>query len=84
MLAHAFHIIIDWCVVEAGRVREIVEGLNSVDKIFLSISMIKVQLPSSKGYYMHMSMHTPTQKYYRSLARKLQEHLSEPLCKICF
>ena len=42
MLAHAFHIIIDWCVVEAGRVREIVEGLNSVDKIFLSISMTKV------------------------------------------
>ena len=81
MLSQAFYIIIDRGISAPGHGRELVDGLNAVDKRFFSQLMSTVQLPSAKGYDTQMVMHTGNRTSNVSLARKCQKHLSTAALK---
>ena len=49
--------------------KEVVDGLNAVDKIYIYQLMSTVQLPGSTRFYSQMQMQTGTEKYDVSLAR---------------
>ena len=60
MLYHAHYIII-YCGVEApGHVKDVVDGINATDKIYLSMLMTTVQLPNAATNNSQIVMHTST------------------------
>ena len=61
-LAHAYNINIDRVVGAPGHGREVVGGLNTTHKGFISILMETVQLTGSSPYYDQVVIHTTTQK----------------------
>ena len=84
MLSHAYNNIIYSGVGAPGHGREVVYGLNSTDKWFLSVLITTTELPSEKVYDTQMKIHTSTANTYISLARGFQKHLSDPTCKNVF
>ena len=68
MLSQAFYVIIDRGIIEPGHGREVVYGLNYIDKRFLLQLISIVQLPGPKSYDTQMVMHTGTRTYDVSLA----------------
>ena len=48
MLSQAFYVISDHGIFATGHVREVVDGLNATEKIFLSQLMYTMQLTSEK------------------------------------
>ena len=61
MFTHVYNIIIDCGVREPGSFKEVVDGLNDIDKTFFSMFMTNVKLPGASGYDTHMETHTSTQ-----------------------
>ena len=55
-----------------GHVKEVVDGLNAVDKRYVYQLMSTVQLPGSKIFDLQIQMHTGTQKDDVSLAKGFQ------------
>ena len=53
MLAHAYNIIIDCVVEKLGHGREVFDGLNATDKLFLLMLMKTVQLPGAQHIEMY-------------------------------
>ena len=49
--------------------KDVVDGLNGVDKRYIYQLMSTGQLPGSKRFDSHIQMKTGTQKYYVSLAK---------------
>ena len=78
MLSQALSVIIviDHGIIVQGHGREILDGLNAIDKKFLLQWMSTVQLPGENIYDINMVMITGTCASNVSLARKLQKHLS--------
>ena len=68
IFTQAYNIIIDHGVNVTGHGREVFDGLNTTDKMFLSQLIKTVQLSSSKGYDTNMAMHYSTHKDDVSLA----------------
>ena len=62
---------------EPGHDKEVVDGLNSVDKRYIYQLMSTVQLPGSKIFDSQIQINTVTQKYDVSLAKEFQEHLTK-------
>ena len=60
-LEHSYTIITDCNVGDLVHGIEVVDGFNATDKIFLSILMKNVQLPSATGYDAHMEINTSNQ-----------------------
>ena len=63
--------------VPPGHGKEVVDGLNAVDKRCIYINFSNVQLPGSNIFYSQMQIHTGTKKDDVSLANKSQEHLTK-------
>ena len=63
MLSQSFSVIIDRGISAPGHVREVVDGLNAIDKRFLFQLISIVQLPGAQGYDTQMVMHTGTRTY---------------------
>ena len=76
MLSQAFSVIIDRGISAPGNGREVVDGLNAIDKMFLLQLMTTVQLPGAKSYDTQMVMHTGTHTSDVSLTSEFQKHLS--------
>ena len=70
-------IIIDWGISAPGNIKEVVDGLNSVDKRYIYKLMSNVQLPGSNIFDSQIQMHTGNQKYDVSLAKEFQHHLTK-------
>ena len=61
VISQTYSIIID-CVISAhGHGKEVVDGINAVDKRYIYQLMSKVQLPGSVRFYSHIKMHTGTE-----------------------
>ena len=76
MLSQAFCFTIYDGIISLVHVREVVDGLNDIDKLFLFQLISNVQLPGEKGYVTQMVMNTGTRTYDASLAIEFQKHLS--------
>ena len=68
MLSQAYNIIIYYRVNVTGHGREVLDGINTTAKMFLSRWIKTVQLSSSKGYDTNVAMHSSTYKDDVSLA----------------
>ena len=62
-----------------GHGIEVVDGLNTTGKGFISMTMENVQLPGSKVDDTQMKVHTVTYIKDVSLRRELQKYINDPL-----
>ena len=68
MFAHPYNIIIDRGVRAPGYGREVVDGLNAIEKnIFMLMTTVK--LPGTVDYHSHMAIHSSTLNIVISLVR---------------
>ena len=66
--ASVYSIIIDQGISAPGYGKEVVDGLNSVDKFYIYQLMSTVIFPVSNRFDSQMQMHTVNQKYDVSLS----------------
>ena len=71
-MSQCYSIIIDQGISATGNGKEVVDGINAVDKRYIYQLMSTVQLPGSKIFYSQIKMHTGTQKYDVILAKEYQ------------
>ena len=69
VMSQTYSIIIDRSISVPGHGKEVVDGLNAVDKRYIYQLMSKVKLPGSIRFYSQIKIHTGTEKKYVSLAR---------------
>ena len=62
-------IIFDRVISEPGHGKEVVGGLNAIDKLYIYKLMSTVQLPGSKTFEKNILMHSFTPKKDVSLAK---------------
>ena len=75
--SHCYSAKIDWGISAPGHGKEVVDGLNAIDKRYIYQLMSNAQLTVSKLFYSQMQIHTSTQNNYVRLAKELQQHLSK-------
>ena len=75
-MSQDFSVIIGRGIVAPGHDREVVDGLNDIDKSFLLRLIPTVQLMGKKDYHTKMVMHNGNHTSDVSLAREFQKHLS--------
>ena len=63
-MSHCYSITIDRGISAPGHGKEVVDGLNAVDKLYTYQLMSTVQLPGSNIFDPQMQIHNGTQKYY--------------------
>ena len=68
-MSQCYSIIIDQGISAPEHDKEVVDGLNAVDKRYIYQLMSNVQLPGSKIFDSQMQMHTGNQKYEVILAK---------------
>ena len=73
-LVQPYCVIIDRCVNVPGNGREVVDVINTNDKIFLFQLITTMQLTGSKGYNTHMLMHYETSTHDASLSQELKNN----------
>ena len=76
MLSPDFYVIIGCDISATGHGREVVYGLNSIEKRFIFQLMSTVKLLGAIGYDTYTAMHTGTRTSNVSLASSFQKHLS--------
>ena len=69
VMSQTYSIIIDSGISAPGHGKEVVYGLNAVDKRFIYQLMSKNQLPGSVRFDSHNKMHTGTENKDVSLAK---------------
>ena len=74
-MSNTYSIIIDRGISAPGHGKEVVDGLNDVDKRYIYHLMSKVQLPGSIRFDSQIKMHTGTENKYVSLAKEFKDHL---------
>ena len=74
-MSQTYSIIIDRGISAPGHGKEVVDGLNAVDKRYIYQLMYKVQLPGSVKFDSYIEMHTGTENKYVSLAKEFKDHL---------
>ena len=75
VMSQTYSIIIDRGISAPGHGKEVVDGLNAVDKRYIYQLMSKVQLPGSVRFDSQIKIHTGTEKKDVSLAREFKDHL---------
>ena len=68
-MSQCYSIIIDWGISAHEHAKEVVDGLNAVDKRYIYKLMSTVQLPASIIFDSQIKIHTGTEKDYVSLAK---------------
>ena len=76
-MSQCYSIIIDRGISAPGNSKEVVDGINDVDKRYIYQLMSTVQLPGSNRFYSHMQMHTGNKKDDVSLANEFQHYLTK-------
>ena len=67
VMSQRYPVIID-CIISAPvHVKEVVDGLNDIDNLYIYQSISNVQLPVSKTFDSQILMHSITQNNYVSL-----------------
>ena len=69
VISQTYSLIIDRGIRAPGHGKEVVDGLNAVDKRYIYQLMSKVQLPGSIRFDLQIKIHTGTEKKDVSLAR---------------
>ena len=69
VISQTYSLIIDRGISVPGHGKEVVDGLNAVDKYYIYQLMSKVQLPGSIRFDSQIKIHTGTEKKDVSLAR---------------
>ena len=69
IMSQRYSVIIDWSISAPGHGKEVVYGLNAVDKCYIYQLMSNVQLPGSKRFDSQMQIHTDKQNNDVSLAK---------------
>ena len=75
--SQCYSIIIYWRIIAPGNGKEVVDGINAVDKRYIYQLMSTVQLPGSIWFDSQIQMHTGTENKYVNLAKEFQEHLTK-------
>ena len=75
VISQTYSLIIDRGISAPGHGKEVVDGLNAVDKHYIYQLMSKYKLPGSIIFDSHIKIHTGTEKKYVSLAREFKDHL---------
>ena len=81
MLAHIYNIIIDRKIVSPGSARDVIDGLNDTDKLFLPMFMTTVRLHGEARYDSQMKIHASNVKAEIIITREFQKNLSYPTRK---
>ena len=68
VMSQCYSIIIDWGISAPGHGKEVVDGLNDVDKRYIYQLMSTVQLPGSVRFYSKIKIHTGAKKEDVTLA----------------
>ena len=74
-------IIFDQGISASGHRKEVVDGLNTIDKRYMYQLMSNVQLPGSKRLEKQILMHSCTHKKDIIMAKYFQKHLCNDDCK---
>ena len=69
VISQTYSLIIYWGISGPGHGKEVVDGLNAVDKRYIYQLMSKVQLPGSIRFDSQIKIHTGNEKKDVSLAR---------------
>ena len=77
VISQTYSIIIDRGISAPGHGKEVVGGLNAVDKRYIYKFISKVQLPGSVRFDSQIKIHTSTEEKYVSLAHELKNNLEE-------
>ena len=77
VISQTYSLIIDWGISAPGHGKEVVDGLNAVDKRYIYQLMSKVQLPGSIRFDSQIKMHTGTENKDVSLAHEFKDHLEK-------
>ena len=62
VMSQTYSIIVDRGISASGHRKEVVDGLNDVDKRYIYKLMSKVQLPGSVRFDLQIKIHTVTEK----------------------
>ena len=76
-MSQYYSVIIDRGISAPGNGKEVVYGLNTVDKSYRYQFMSNVQLTGSNGFYPHMKIHTGNQNNAVSLSKEFQQRLTK-------
>ena len=68
-MSQCYSVIIDRGINAPGHVKEVLDGLNVIDRRYIYQLMSNVQLPGSNIFDSQMQMHTGNQNYDASLAK---------------
>ena len=82
VMSQCYYIIIDQVISAPGHGKEVVDGINAVDKCYIYQLMFTVQLPVSNIFDLKMKIHTGNQNYDVSLAKKFQHYLKNITAKM--
>ena len=82
VVSQCYSIIIDRGISAPGNGKEVVDGLNAVDKRYIYQLMSNVQLPGSVIFDSQIEMHIGTEKEDVSLAKEFKNHLENSTAKM--
>ena len=77
VMSKCYSIIIDQGISAPGHGKEMVDGLNAVDKSYIYQLMSTVQILGSIRFDSQIQMYTGTEKEDVSLAKESQKHLKK-------
>ena len=77
VMSQTYFIIIDFGISAPGYGKEVVNGLNAVDKRYIYQLMSKVQLPGSFRFDSQIRIHTGTKNKDVSFAQEFKNHMEE-------
>ena len=77
VMSQCYSVIIDCGISAPGHGKEVVGGLNVIDKRYIYQLMFNVQLPGSKTFDSQILMHSCKQNNDVSMDKQLQKHLSK-------
>ena len=77
VMYQCYSIIIDLVIIAPCNGKELLDGINAVDKPYIHQLMFIVQFPGSNRFDSHMQIHTGKQKDYVSLAKEFQHFMTK-------
>ena len=77
VMSQCYSIIIDRGISAPGHGKEVVDGLNAVDKRYIYQLMSKIKLTGSVIFDSHIKMHTGTENKDVILSQEFKDYLEE-------
>ena len=83
VMSQCYSNIIDRIITAPGHGKEVVDGINAVDKRYIYQLMSKVQLPGSVRFDSQIIIHAGTENKDVSLAQEFRDRLEEEHLQNC-